>query len=280
MIDIEKINQIALDAGNSILEIYQRYIFNRQLKIEKKADKSPLTEADIKAHSIIAASLKKLTPDVPIFSEEGAQPKFSERKNWDYYWLIDPLDGTKEFIHKNGEFTVNIAFINHHRPVLGVVYAPATDALWYGAEQSGAYKKEGNQKPEKIQPAGIPEFQNTEKSSTWKIAGSRSHASLKLKKYIRRFSSSKIIAMGSSLKICKVADGNIHLYPRFNAVNEWDIAAGHAVLLAAGGDIIDLRSGQSVEYNKNESIATPPFFAAGREILENELIHKDVAKWV
>jgi 3'(2'), 5'-bisphosphate nucleotidase len=246
---IEKVITIAETAGKAILEIYAR-----DFQIDEKDDKSPLTEADMAAHHIIVDALSELTPEIPLLSEESAETAFDERKRWQRYWLIDPLDGTKEFIKKNGEFTVNIALIENHDPVLGVVHVPVRGRTYAGEAGKGAFVTESGERKEiSVQPqAQVP----------IRVAGSRSHAGESLQRYLDKLGEHKLVSMGSSLKLCLVAEGNADIYPRLGPTCEWDTAAAHAVVSAAGGEVTDLR-GETLKYNTKESLLNPHFLVFG-----------------
>jgi 3'(2'), 5'-bisphosphate nucleotidase len=243
---INKIIAISIDAGKKIMEIYESADFG----VEMKSDNSPLTLADKASHEIIVAGLKKEFPDIPILSEEGKDIPYSERKNWKKFWLVDPLDGTKEFIKKNGEFTVNIALIQNNKPVLGVIYAPAYDdridqptvqpefsgTLYYGEKSIGAFKQYANQEPDKIH--------TIKKDSNLTAVKSRSHSSEDEQKILDEFGVTDSISVGSSLKFCMVAEGKAQVYYRHGPTNEWDVGAGHAIAEAAGATL------EGLQYNK------------------------------
>ncbi|NVK20933.1 MAG: 3'(2'),5'-bisphosphate nucleotidase CysQ [Kangiellaceae bacterium] len=250
---LQQICQIAKDAGKKILEIYQK-----DFEIYEKKDESPLTEADLASHHHIVAQLEALTPDIPILSEESSAISWQERSSWETYWLIDPLDGTKEFIKKNGEFTVNIALIYKHNPVLGVVYAPVLDTLYFGSTDIGAKKQVANASAVKIQSAAPINPLNK-----IKIVGSRSHASDDMQTYLQQFSDFEMIPMGSSLKLCLVAEGAADIYPRLGPTSEWDTAAAHAVVVAAGGRCINYETNEELLYNTKESLLNPYFIVQG-----------------
>ena len=244
---------IAKAAGEAILQVY-----STDFNVVKKEDQSPLTLADLAAHNVIVEGLKALTPDIPILSEESAIASFAERQQWQRYWLIDPLDGTREFVKRNGEFTVNIALIDDHTPVLGVVYAPVTTLLYFACHGAGAYKQlNGGEKQAihtKIFDPKAPV-----------VAGSRSHSDEKMQTFMQRLEAHlnvkpELISMGSSLKIGLVAEGIADVYPRLGPTSEWDTAAAHCVIVEAGGDIVDT-SGNSLRYNDKDSILNPTFFA-------------------
>lgn len=242
--------RIASAAGRATLPIY-----HSNFDVETKADNSPLTQADLTAHRIIKEKLSALTPDWPQLSEEAADIDYATRSQWQRYWLIDPLDGTREFVKKNNQFTINIALIDDQRPVLGVVYAPAYDTLWYGAETTGAFKQVGTRTPAKIQTVGV----NSDKP---RVLVSRSHRGQEVDALLARLPDYEPMSMGSSLKFCAIADGSADFYPRLGPTSEWDTAAAHAVLRAAGGAVTDTQ-GQPLRYNGKDSLLNPYFLAYG-----------------
>ncbi len=245
---LEPVIEIAVGAGEKILDIY-----DSDFDVEHKADESPLTAADLAAHRHIVAGLEALTPDIPILSEESASIEWEERKHWNPYWLVDPLDGTKEFVKRNGEFTVNIALIRQHKPVLGVVHVPVTNVTYCGEEGTGAMVIEkGARTPITVRPC----------AKTPVVVGSRSHRGELLDGYLERLGEHEMTAMGSSLKLCLVAAGKADLYPRLGPTSEWDTAAAHAVVEAAGGKVVDLE-GNRVMYNASPNILNPHFFVIG-----------------
>jgi len=248
MYNTEQIIGLAQNAGDKILEIYQR-----DFSIEAKDDQSPLTEADLASHHCIVQGLKQITPDIPVLSEESSESELSGRQQWQKYWLIDPLDGTKEFIKRNGEFTVNIALIEAGVPVFGVVYAPVPDVFYVG-EENGAYKLEKGARSQ-ISVAKAPVL-----NAQWRIVGSRSHQSDEFKSFITKFDNTDVISMGSSLKICLVAEGAADLYPRLGLTSEWDTAAAHAVVNAAGGKVLEYPSLKPLIYNSRPDSLLNPFF--------------------
>jgi 3'(2'), 5'-bisphosphate nucleotidase len=244
---------IAKQAGTAIMQVYAT-----DFDVEKKSDNSPLTKADLAAHDVIIKALNQLTPDIPILSEESEHIPAEERNNWPLYWLIDPLDGTREFVKRNGEFTVNIALISGHISVLGVVYAPVTELLYYALAGQGAFKQIKHHAPFAIRTKTL----TIEKVV---VAGSRSHSDHKLQQFltnmhIKTGATPELIHMGSSLKICLVADGSVDVYPRIGPTSEWDTAAAHCILTEAGGDIVDV-TGSSLRYNSKRSLLNPTFFA-------------------
>ena len=234
---IPQVITIAERAGSAIMEIYQL----NDVDVTHKSDQSPLTLADSTASKIIEDGLQKITPDWPIISEESSIFGYQERKEWNCFWLVDPLDGTKEFINKNGEFTVNIALIKNGQPVLGVVLAPAIDQCYFASKGQGAFLK-NQRKTKQIQSKNVLSEPAT-------IAVSRSHIDKNTKKLIERIKNPEIIYMGSSLKVCLVAEGRIDCYPRLGPTMEWDTAAAHCIINEAGGQIVD-KNGDELRYNK------------------------------
>ncbi|MCV2885603.1 3'(2'),5'-bisphosphate nucleotidase CysQ [Aestuariibacter sp. AA17] len=257
MVTLEQIIVIAEKAGSAILEIY-----GRDFDINTKADESPLTEADLASHNIIVDELAQLS-DLPILSEESADIPWQTRQNWKEYWLVDPLDGTKEFIKKNGEFTVNIALIKDGRPVMGVVNAPVLEKTYAGSESEGAYVLFQGKKSA-ISPAP------RERDETWKVVGSRSHQSADIQRLLESLDGDyELIPMGSSLKLCLIAEGQAHLYPRIGPTSEWDTAAAHAVVEAAGAyvHVLDAKTltasdAEPLRYNQKESLLNPYFLVS------------------
>ena len=241
---------IARDAGRAILEVY-----GTDFSVTLKDDRSPLTEADKRAHAIIDAALRTLDPTVPVLSEEAAPGESKERRSWPKFWLVDPLDGTKEFLKRNGEFTVNIALVIGHRAEVGVVLAPAIDRLYFGALGLGAWRQDGQELAEPIhveRTAKIPP----------RVVGSRSHESGALADYLAALGPHSVTPMGSSLKICLIAEGAADLYPRLGPTSEWDTAAAQAILESAGGRMID-PAGQPLRYNSKDDLLNPHFLAFG-----------------
>jgi 3'(2'), 5'-bisphosphate nucleotidase len=236
--------EAALEAGKAILEIYNSADFG----VEMKVDNSPLTLADQAAHNVIVGFLDKT--ELPILSEEGRDIPYEERKNWEYFWMIDPLDGTKEFIKKNGEFTVNIALIHQGQPILGVVYAPVLNWLYWGNKEEGAWKQEGSKEPFQLKK------QNTSEVKT--IVASRSHLSPETQRFIDEYPGVEVISMGSSLKFMLIAEEKAQIYPRFAPTMEWDTAAAHGVILAKGGQVLQWNGKAPMNYNK-ENLLNPWF---------------------
>jgi len=238
-IDLPKIISITKQAGQAILEIYEK-----DFSIEYKDDKSPLTEADKKSNEIINKELNKFYPQIVILSEENKEIDYNKRKDWDYFWLVDPLDGTKEFIKRNGEFTINIALIHKNEPVLGVVYIPVKNIIYYG-DKNGSFRIEGD-KIVKLEKKG--RWQEKEKIH---VVASRSHFNKETKDFIENLGKKySLVNAGSSLKLCLVAEGKADIYPRLGPTMEWDTAAAHAVVKFAGGRVYDFKSKEELKYNK------------------------------
>lgn len=215
---LESIINIAVKAGKATLEFY-----HEDVDVSLKDDQSPITEADLASHRIIVNGIKKLDPNTPLISEEGEIPDYEVRKDWTKFWIVDPLDGTKEFIKRNGEYTINIALVEDGTPVMGVVYAPIREVLYYASHEGGAWKKEGD--GEAIQIFSEP----AHKDRPLKVVSSRSHGSDKLSEYLKEFQVEDHVFAGSSLKFCLVAEGKADIYPRFVPTMEWDVAAGDCV---------------------------------------------------
>lgn len=247
---LQDIVALSRQAGDAIMAVYEHGV-----EVQQKHDDSPLTQADLAAHDIITQGLEKLTPDIPVISEESASIPFNVRREWRTYWLVDPLDGTREFIKRNGEFTVNIALIDDHQPVLGVVYAPALNLLFYATTGGGAYRQLKNQTPQAIRARAFDPTQVT-------VVGSRSHAGERLIAFLEHIGPHMLISMGSSLKICLVAEGRADVYPRLGPTSEWDTAAAQCVLKEAGGRLIGTDS-RPFRYNTKDSLLNPEFFASG-----------------
>ncbi len=247
----EGIIALARDAAARILEIYEG-----DFAVEHKDDRSPLTAADLAAHHCILAGLERLAPGIPVLSEESAQDVPAlVRRQWSRMWLVDPLDGTREFIKRNGEFTVNIALIGEDgSPVLGVVQAPATGALWHGQRGRGAFRRDGD--------ADIAIRVRAPATAPLRVAASRSHRDARTEALMGRMGEVEPVGIGSSLKFCRLAEGAMDVYPRFGPTSEWDTAAGQCVLEAAGGIVVDPR-GRALRYNQRDTILNGDFIALG-----------------
>lgn len=242
--------EIAITAGQRIMEIYEG-----DFTVDIKDNDTPLTAADMAAHDIIHGQLQELTPELPILSEESADIPYATRATWQRYWLVDPLDGTREFVKRNGEFTVNIALIDQQNPVLGIVYAPAMGVYYYACRGQGAWKRDTVNQPERLH------------CRPWEgghaiIAGSRSHRGTSLERFLENLGDYELIPMGSALKSCLVAEGKADIYPRLGPTSEWDTAAAQCVLEEAGGRLTDTAM-QPLRYNTKDSLLNPHFFACG-----------------
>lgn len=243
-----KVVDLAKQAGEAIMVVYH----SGDAGATNKADESPLTLADLASHRVIVNGLTELTPGIPILSEEAADIAYVERSGWTRFWLVDPLDGTKEFIKRNGEFTVNIALIENGVPVLGVVYAPVLDVCYYAARGSGSYVQRGDAAAQVISVKRIADGKPIE------VVASRSHSDARTAALLERLGEHTCVSMGSSLKLCLVAEGAAHFYPRLGPTMEWDTAAAHAVVIAAGGTVCD-STGAELRYNKSD-LHNPEFF--------------------
>jgi len=240
-------------AGQAILEVY-----NQPFTVAYKTDNSPLTAADKNANDIICKQLSQIS-DLPIVSEERQLPQFSERQQWDSYWIVDPLDGTREFIKKNGEFSVNIGLIHNHVPIFGVVLQPTT-GQHYVAYQNQSYYSDSYH--DELQP--LPKLSFPKPKQKLRLIGSSSHGNPKLQQYVTRLTKNYRVVtatMGSSLKFCQLAHNKSDLYIRLGPTSEWDTAAAHAVLLAMGGEIYNLQDFAPIRYNTNANILNPAFVA-------------------
>lgn len=234
-------------AGAAIMGIY-----DGAFAVQQKVDNSPLTLADLESQRVIVEGLRRLTPDIPILSEESAQAPWEVRKGWNDLWVVDPLDGTREFVKRNGEFTINIALVVNHEPVLGIVAAPAKGLLFWGAKDQGAFSRHKD--------APQCRLRTVPPQNPLRVVGSRSHASPETAGYLDRLGPHVMTGIGSSLKFCLIAEGKADLYPRFGPTSEWDTAAGQALLEAAGGHVTRI-DGHRLRYNCRETIINGDFLA-------------------
>lgn len=250
-INIKEIVRIAVDAGLEIMKIY-----SRDFQIENKEDSSPLTEADKAGNTIIVNALASLYPEIPIISEENKLIEYQTRKDWEMCWLVDPLDGTKEFIKRNGEFTVNIALVKDNHVVAGVVYVPAQNKIYYAVEGEGAYLIDNNSEPIALR------VRKPAEDGVLRVVGSRSHNSPEVDAYVEglraQFENIEFVAAGSSLKFCLVAESKADVYPRLAPTMEWDTGAGHIVAKEAGALVLNYETQKELEYNK-ENLLNPHF---------------------
>lgn len=252
---LNQVEVIARAAGDAIMEIY-----GREFSIEQKEDKSPLTEADAAAHNLIVNQLVLLPLQAPIMSEEDTVD-FAGADSHGRYWLVDPLDGTKEFIKRNGEFTVNIALIENGKPVLGVVYAPALEVCYSAAIGLGAFKAQGQHPATPIKVAAH------QKSQPWRVVCSRSHAGESMQAFLEKLGQYELIAMGSSLKLCLVAEGAADIYPRLGLTSLWDTGAAQCVVEQAGGQVVQL-NGDALSYANTQEVLNPYFLAIGHSAMD------------
>jgi 3'(2'), 5'-bisphosphate nucleotidase len=246
---LEPVVALAIEAGAAILAVYAT-----NFDVQSKSDESPLTLADLASQRCIAAGLAALTPDIPIISEEAGLPDFAVRAQWPRYWLIDPLDGTKEFVSRNGEFTVNIALIDDHRPIFGVVHVPVQAKTYIGCMGCGSELREQG----RITAINVAE----QSQSPVRVVGSRSHRGSSLDAFLDNLGEHDMVPMGSSLKFCTVAEGKADVYPRLGPTSEWDTAAAQAVVEQAGGQVLEL-DGKPLSYNRKKDILNPWFVVTG-----------------
>lgn len=245
---LDKVLEIADTASRKVMEIYQT-----DFEVQTKDDNSPITAADIASHHVIVDGLKELTPDIPILSEESANAPWNERKGWTRFWLVDPIDGTKDFTNRTGEFTVNIALIENGEPVMGVVTAPALNEAYWGIKGQGAWKREADGSTRRLEVVNPPE--------AVRAVASKNHMNEETRTFIEQLGDHELVQAGSSLKFCRIAEGQADIYPRLGPTCEWDTGAAHAVLVAAGGKVTQL-DGTPLAYGK-EDVLNPYFVASG-----------------
>ena len=251
--------EIAKLAGEGITEIY-----NSDFDYQLKKDLSPITAADNLSHIIITKRLKILTPELPVLSEENCDIPYKIRANWTKYWLVDPLDGTKEFIKRNGEFTVNIALIENNTPIFGVIHLPVTSETYWGSQVNGSFYSSGNNDVKEIRVS--ENHQNP-----IRLVASRSHPSEMLNSLLKKIVDYEIIEVGSSMKFCHIASGQADCYPRFGPTSEWDTAAGEAIVSSAGGHVV-AASGNSMKYNVKEEYLNPNFIVSNGKIISERIL--------
>jgi len=247
---LEAVIELVRQAGAAILGVYAS-----DFAVEHKDDRSPLTAADRAAHAVLDAGLAALPPGLPVLSEESAAIDWEVRRGWDRYWLVDPLDGTREFVKRNGEFTVNVALVEHGEPVFGVVQAPVSGELWWGGRRHGAFRREADGSDTPLRSARPA-------PARLRVAASRSHLDARTQALLDRLGEHDRLGLGSSLKFCRLAEGRADVYPRFGPTSEWDTAAAQAVLEGAGGCVID-SDGQPLRCNRKASLLNGDFLALG-----------------
>lgn len=247
---LDEVLELARDAGRRILDYYEG-----DYRVREKSDRTPVTDADLIAHHVLCAGLDALAAEVPIISEEAPAATLAERRTWPWYWLLDPLDGTREFIHGSGQFTVNVALMQAGRPRLGVIHVPVSGATYFACHGDGAFHQSRGAPPRPIQVRDTPRHPPV-------VAVSRSRRGPRLHRFLNNLGPHETIVMGSSLKSCLVAEGRADIYPCFGPTSEWDTAAAQCIVEEAGGRVTDL-SLHTLQYNRRESMLNPPFFAFG-----------------
>ena len=258
---IKKLIKISKNAGDAIMDIYES-----DFDVNLKSEQSPLTKADILSNKIICQSLKKITPDIPILSEESSDISYHERSKWNQYWLIDPLDGTKEFIKKNGEFTTNIALIFENRPIFGMIHVPASNEIFWGSKEMGSYHLKGDSLSDMKKISA-----SQEKKDSLRNVSSRSHPSGGLKILLEKLEKFELVSVGSSLKFCLIAKGEADCYPRLGPTCEWDTAAGEIIAESAGANIVNLEN-KTMKYNHKENYLNPHFLVSNSIETKKEIL--------
>lgn len=266
---IDDVAAIAKEAGEAIMKVYE----TASLESKAKDDGSPLTIADTQANDIICRRLLELYPSIPILSEENDHQSYSERSRWRYFWCVDPLDGTKEFLKRNGQFTVNIGLCEGHRPIAGVVYVPVTSITYKGVSGLGPPVREGALGHDSRESIICEEFDETD--SELRIVASASHNTPETEKFIARYDQPRVKSYGSSLKLLMVADGSAHVYPRMAPTMEWDTCAAHAIVECAGGEVLQYPSGEPLVYNKND-LRNPSFVVYGKRRRRESTEKRDI----
>ncbi|CAM3298866.1 3'(2'),5'-bisphosphate nucleotidase CysQ [Halomonas lysinitropha] len=248
-------------AGREVMRIYRR-----EFAVEQKTDDSPLTEADMAAHHALLELLEGETPDIPVLSEESSEIPFATRRGWSRYWLVDPLDGTREFIAGNGEFTLNLALVEAGVPVLGIVHAPALSeggVTWRGQVGQGAFRREGAGQDHRERPIGVRALPDPDREP-WRVVGSRRNGRQAFETFCQALPAHTTQSVGSSLKFCQIAEGKADLYPRLAPTSEWDTAAAQAIVVAAGGQVLEAETLEPLRCNQGESLLNPGFIACGQ----------------
>lgn len=248
---LPRIQQLARQAGDVILDVYRD-----EFTVDAKADQSPVTPADRRANRVLREGLARLDPGLPIVSEETAPPAFSERRDWHRYWLVDPLDGTRQFVARSDQFAVNIALVERHRPVLGIVHAPALGQTWFGGPGLGAFRQADGGEPQSIRVT--PQAQDP-----LRIVLGNSRPGPRTRATLNRLPEHETRVWGASIKFCLIAEGNADLFPRYGPISEWDMAAAQAILEAAGGHLTDMRHLHPLRYNTREALTTSDILAFG-----------------
>ena len=256
---INSTTEIAKDAGLAIVQIY-----NSDFDYKLKKDFSPITEADNISHTIITERLKILAPKIPIISEENCDIPYSIRSRWKKYWLVDPLDGTKEFINKNGDFTVNIALIDNNTPIFGVIHIPVTNETYWGSKVNGSFYSNAHNDVKQIRVS-------KNNNNPIRLVISRSHPSELLNDLLEKIIDYEILKVGSSIKFCHIASGQAECYPRFGPTSEWDTAAGEAIVSFAGGNMVNV-TGKSMNYNAKEDYLNPNFIVSNDKIISERIL--------
>jgi len=245
---LPRVIELARAAGREILRVY-----DSEFAVTLKDDRSPLTEADLASQRVIAAGLRRLAPEIPLLAEESAADDVAQRRSWPTLWLVDPLDGTREFVKRNGEFTVNIALVREHQPLLGVLYAPVPDLCYYAIRGAGAGRLDGQGRREPLHVSATCH-------EPPRVLASRSHRGKGIDAVLRRLGAHEIVSVGSALKFARLAEGGADFYPRLSPTSEWDTAAGQVIVEAAGGRVTDLH-GAPLRYNERDTLVNPDFIA-------------------
>ncbi|ABI57683.1 3'(2'),5'-bisphosphate nucleotidase CysQ [Alkalilimnicola ehrlichii MLHE-1] len=251
---LESVHQAMDEAAREVMAIYAD---PTRFDTQHKDDDSPLTAADLAAHRCLCRHLEAATPEIPVLSEESAEVPSEERRRWARCWVVDPLDGTKEFLKRNDEFTLNVALVEDGRVVLGVVDAPALGRRYFAAEGVGAWRRDGAAATEERLSVASPPAEGR----AWRVVGSRSHPGPALQAFVDRLPAAEVVPMGSSLKLCLVAEGSADLYPRLGPTCEWDTAAAQCVVEQAGGRVLDAATGEPLRYNQRDTLLNPWFIA-------------------
>lgn len=257
--NIQKLIGISKDAGYEIMDIY-----NTNFEVVSKDDQSPLTKADILSNKIICDSLKRITPNIPILSEESSTISFHDRSKWSYYWLVDPLDGTKEFVNKNGEFTTNIALIKNNAPIFGIIHVPSRNETYWGSKCEGSFMLANDNIKKSLR------VRSSKPNSELRIVSSRSHPSGDLKLLLEKLDNYELVGIGSSLKFCLIAKGEADCYPRLGPTCEWDTAAGEIIAISAGADVVTLDD-MPLDYNKKD-LLNPYFLVSNNQEIKKRIL--------